>query len=188
MLSALDSPLATGRENFTIPDLLVAVKCCRARHGKYVNMRPNWLDIAWGIIYRAFPSLFRKHAVTLFQWVGIQGSAPKFYRTGGSSKREHFKVDRAPVSLGLACSLMSRAGFSRHEAWDTPIGEARWIDAQMAKLDGAPIHFLNDEDMEEAADPFDSMTNEEVYAEMSKVMPSHILQATFEKWKQEKGR
>ena len=182
LLSAIDSPIISGR-SFNVHDLIAAVKCCRSSYGKKVDMTPSLRDCYWEFRYKKNPKLFQLHGVSFFEWMNIQCSPPRFWRTpgkGGSS----VKIDNGPRCLAMACSLMHRAGFSREEAWDTPVGEALWIDAQIAKIEGVEINFLDDADLDDTPLSFDEMTEEQVMERFRRDLPSEeIAKKSFEHWK-----
>lgn len=187
MLSAIGSPIATGYNKFTVPDLIVAAKCCSARYGERQSLKPTLKDVFWTLVYNKFPDVFKKHSEVLFKWIGIQSSQPKYWRSS-SGYSSGSKIDRSPRCLGLACSLMSRAGFTRHDAWNTPVGEAQWIDAQIAKLEGVDLNFLDDEDLVDDPVDFGVMTDEEVLAQFKRDLPTEDMAIrSFEHWKKLKG-
>lgn len=188
LLSAVGSPIYTGAEKFTVKDLLVAAKCCRSKYGKSITLKATLYDIWWGFLYHKLPWLFELHASRLWEWIGIQCSQPKYWRKshGGG----HYSgIDRSPKCLGMACSLMARAGFTREDAWNTPLGEAQWIDAQIAKLEGVGIQFLNDDDLKDEAVDISNLTEEEAFELFNRELPNEKLAlASFEHWKNERNK
>jgi hypothetical protein len=160
ILDALESPLVTG-EKFGPEDLINALKVCQARHGKPLSLKPTLRDFYWLGKYRRNPKRFKDDATTFVKWVNFQTSPPKYWREGNGGGKSTV-LDRVPSTLGLACSLMGKGGLGMSEAWDTPLGAARWMDAQFAKMEGAGIHFLDDEDLNDTPDPFEGMSQAEV--------------------------
>lgn len=186
ILAAIGSPIMSGEGSFGIPDLVAAVKVCRASYGPAPNMSPTLWDLLWTMRYRRDHALFKRHAKSLFEWVGLQCSPPKYWRAATGQATVCQQVDNAPRCLALVVSLMTRAGMSRAEAWDSPIGEARWIDLMIAKNEVGGIHFLDDADLDDSPISFDTMTDEEALAQFKRDLPAEIAMNTFEKWKQER--
>ena len=187
LLAAIESPISTGVGRFGIPDLLAAVKVCRSSYGEPPSLRPTLLDIAWRVIYCRLPWLFEIHARRLWKWTDLQSSAPLYWReSSGNAPTIIHKEDKAPAVLGIVCSLIARGGLARAEAWDTPSGEARWLDAMIAKNEGAPINFIEERDLKAEPKPLDTMTEEEALAEFRRALPEPIAMRTFEHWKQQR--
>lgn len=185
LLEALENPFALGG-TFGPEDLVAAVKIVRARHGRPFSMRPTLRDFYWISKYKRNPRRFKRDAEIFDEWIGLQHSPPKYWKKPSalSGQSEQAMIDRTPSTLGLACSLMARAGFSKSDAWNTPIGEARWMDAQLAKMEGAGICFLDDADLLDTADPFEGLSDSEVLEHFrSNFGDEERAVRAFEDWK-----
>ena len=182
LLSAINSPVIAGR-SFGISDLIAAAKCCTHEYGSDVDMQPTFKDVWWSYKYKKQQSKFKKHGILFYEWMNMQSMGPKFWRSVNNANTTTKKLDNGPKCLAIACSLMHRAGFNCKEAWNTPLGQAQWMDAQMAKLEGVELNFMDESDMQDHIDPFDQMTPEQVLETMRKDLPTEELaMKSFEHW------
>lgn len=184
ILSAIDSPVVAETELFRPADLLLALRACRSTYGRRVSFRPSLADAAWAWRMRRNPALFSREARRFFEWVATQSSPPVLWREnhGGDSVRK--VVDSGPQCLALVCSLMSRGGLSKAEAWNMPIGEARWTDAQLAQVEGVPVHFLDDADLDGSRDDLSGLTDEQALEKFRAELPNERLaQQVFDDWR-----
>ena len=183
LLSAINSPVIAGR-SFGITDLIAAVKCCTHNYGNPVDMSPSLRDVWWSYKYKKQPYKFKQQGLLFYKWINTQSIGPKFWRLPSNVTTTNKKLDNGPRCLAIACSLMNRAGFSCADAWNTSLGQAQWMEAQMAKLEGAEINFMSENDIQEKTNPFDQMTPEQVLETMRKELPTEeMAMKSFEHWK-----
>lgn len=160
LLEAIRSPFATGEGDITPADLLRAVKICRTNYDGSRSLKPGIRDFIWKRRMERNPHLFHRETGNFSKWLSLNNSRPDYWqKPSSSSGGESFTLEETPVPLALICSLMRRAGMSRSEAWGTPLGEALWLDAMLAKITGADLHFLPDDMPKDPAD----FTDEEAW-------------------------
>jgi len=180
ILSAIGSPMATGGEVIKVSDLLVAVRVCKLDFGER-DLSPKLRDIYWKWKLSKNKELFRKHVEMFYEWMNLQCSPPKFY-----IKRNGFSdgINKVPRCLGLVCSLMNRGGLELREAWNQTMGQAMWMDAQFALLDGLELRFLDDEDLDDSEIDLSGLTDDEAMELFTKDLPAELVRASFENWRQ----
>lgn len=187
ILGAIRSPLVTPGMDLRPGDLLVAVRSVRSRYGKPVRFRPSLRDIWWKWRMLRRPALFHREAGKFLAWMKLQASPPQFYKTGGSFSSA--TIDRGPQCLAIVCSLMERGHMGRAEAWNTNIGEARWMDAQLAQLRGVELHFLDDADLDESPIDLSGLTDEEALTMFIRDLGDNDLaRKTFRHWQKHTKR
>jgi hypothetical protein len=184
VLSAIGSPVALGGDKLTVPDLLAAAKACTLVYGESRSLRPSLRDIWWRRQLSLNPRALRHEAQTLYRWIEENGKGPLFWRKTDGETNEG---GSGPQCLLLVCSLMNRGGMSREQAWNTPLGEALWMDATFAKLEGVPLHFVDEEEAtgNEGFDLY-AMTEAEVRALYSRDLPANLVEPSIARWKKEK--
>lgn len=186
VLEAVGSPVVTGGENITPVDLLVAVRVCRLKYGGPRRLSPGLRDFLWRRRMVRNPELFKREAKRFYAWLEGSAAAPNYWqRRSSGGEQTVYSSEYTPQSLALVCSLMARAGLSRADAWNTPIGEARWLDAQLARLEGVDLHFLPDGAQRDPAD----YTEEEILEILKNDLkdPEKVRKA-FDHWLQNTKR
>ena len=175
ILSALDNPVAVGGESISVPQVLVAVRACRLKYGES-SMSPGVLDVLWKFRMLKRRTVFKREAKKLYQWVSDHCRAPLYWRESNGGKRS---AHSGPQCLALVASLMQRGGMSREESWNTSLGEALWMDAEFARLEGVPLHFVDEADVSDEPLTFDDMSEDEVLAVFKKDLPEKLAIASF---------
>ena len=182
ILSAIDSPITGERESLRPGDLLVAIRSCGLSYGGTRNISPNLRDIYWRWRMNRDPRLFKREAKKFFDWMGVQCSAPVFWRKSTGSRE--MVEDKSPGCFALVCSLMQRGGVGMEIAWNLPIGEARWTDVQLAKASGIDIRYMDDEDLDDSEIDFSGLSDAEALEIYRRDMPNEkMAQASFEHWR-----
>lgn len=180
VLSAIGSPIALGGDSISVADLLIAVRVCRLKYGD-TDLGAGLVDAIWNRKLTKDKARFRKEAEVFYEWMALQSSPPKFYRsgaTGGMVKG----VESGPRCLGLVCSLMNRGGLSEDDAWNCSLGRAMWMDAQFAQLNGVDLRFLDDDDLDDSEINISDMTDDEAMAKFQRDLPEELVGPTFDDW------
>jgi hypothetical protein len=182
VLSAIQSPLVGHSDKITAADLLVAVRVCRLKYGE-TKLAPGIRDIIWRIKFQHNRDLFVSELEKFFKWTKLQTSPPKYYINKRSTSISG--IDRGSRCLALVCSMMHRAGMSMAEAWELTLGQAAWMDAQLAQVTGVDLRFLDDEDVNDDS-PIDisTLTDDEALAMFRRDLPAELVDASFKHWKE----
>lgn len=181
VLSSINSPVALGGPNISIPDLLLAVRVCGLKYGEQ-QIKPTIKDVFWRLKLTRNKKRFREEASKFYAWMSLQCSPPRFYRggnTGGVTKG----IESGPRCLGLACSLMYRGGVNEHDAWNSSLGKALWMDVQFAQLEGIQLRFLDDADLDDSEIDLSELTDEEAMEIFKADLPEEFVQGSFDHWK-----
>jgi len=152
LLRALDSPFMAASGTIDSAALLVAVSACRKSFGDEPRLRPTLKDAFWRLRMMRSPKLFERECKKFAAWMAAQASGPKFWEviSGGQKTRDL----TGPDILTLVTSLMMKTSISESEAWDMPLGRAKWLNAEINELEGSERRFLYQGELmeEEAAD------------------------------------
>jgi len=188
VLSAMGSPVAHGGETINAGQLLAAARICALRYGgRSSSLRPRLWDIWWKRRLLRSEARMRAEAGKLYQWIGAHGSGPFYWRkTRGEGGGE--SPANGPACLALVCSLMMRGGLSRADAWNTSLGEALWLDAQFAQLEGVPLHFVDEAMVGEAPLDLDEMSEADALAMFERDLPAELVTASFAAWQDNRNR
>ena len=139
LLEQMGSPFVTGA-GVTAADLSRAVAVCRCRYGG-VSRTPRFsLAAFWKVLGRGLGSevqLFREY-VADFQTRPDYRVIPPRGATGPAR-------GQAPEYLRLVAEVIAMTRCSRQEAWEMPVGEARWWFALGLKNRGADLDFADAE-------------------------------------------
>jgi hypothetical protein len=184
ILSAIGSPINGSSDKISMADLLVAVRVCSLRYGE-TSLKPGLRDTVWHFLMRRNRPLFLSQIRHFIEWMNAQCSPPKFYRKSGSqSATVDHGIDRGSRCLALVCSLMHNAGMSRAEAWECSLGEAMWMDAQLAQIKGLDIRFLDDADLEDEPIDMADLSDAQALAMYQRDLPPAFVEASFKHWRE----
>lgn len=128
----------------TLADVMLAARIGACRYGEWPEPLPRWsltrLRMAW-ISRRANAA---KEALRLRDWIADYASGPDFWteqKTATADGAGFKERGDMPSQLNTASRLMLM-GFSERDAWEQPVGKARWYAAGYAALNGAELDFV----------------------------------------------
>jgi hypothetical protein len=184
LLSAIDSPFATGQGDITPRDLLVALAILQNRYPQR-STKARWSDGLWIVVLSRYPDLFRAHCERLAMWIKEQASRPDIIHLRDGSTRQD--ATEGPRILSLVCSLVYTTRMPMAEAWDMPMGAAMWMDAEMSRMQGARIVYMDDAASSDEPIDMDNMTDEQALALFRTNLPPELVEASFEHWQRQRG-
>lgn len=156
ILRAGESPFFTKDKYFDMHDLRTAVGVCRNRYGDSRIRRPRLTPfILWfgrlipggrvGDLNRA-QRILQKQADKFVFYCGDYLQEPDFAIINRESgpRAPTTPIGKAPRELELAWLLASQAGFTWEQAWNTPVGQAHWIEPLALRAQGVTVDFVNE--------------------------------------------
>lgn len=139
LLTREASPFTEGgsRARVAPADLVKAVTACRLRYpASEVHVR-----FSWRAFWRMLGGGFAREVETFSAYLADFQSVPEYTvvppKSAGESRTP------APETLRLVRAVMGCTGCTRAEAWDCPLGEARWWYALWLQERGADLDFTS---------------------------------------------
>lgn len=148
LLTREESPLTQVREgqmSIGPADLLKAVDICRLRYPQN-EIQPRF---SWRAFWRMLGGGFEREVEAFKGYLADFQTVPDYTvippRNAGESRTP------APETLRLVRAVIGCTGCRRDEAWDCPLGEARWWFALWLQERGADLDFTSAKVREEQA-------------------------------------
>lgn len=138
-LELCDSPFATG-DAVRYEDLERAVNICQTQYPRlYQDPAPSrWRT--YGLLWRAAMCNTHKEAKAFDDYLTAHTASPKIMQKDQSSGGTKI-IDIEPALMEVAL-YRKMTGCPREEPWNMSIGELSWINAAMARVDGADFSVI----------------------------------------------
>lgn len=174
-LQAVRSPFLAASGDFTLADLLCALRTVRTPNLTAPDLRPRWRDLLTLTLHRRSARYREKHGATFIQWLALHQIRPELWQAEDTSSREI----TAPLILSQVVALMD-CGLTHAEAWNTSPGYASWLITAKAERDNDRVKFATDDDDEinRMCDELALRDEAEVLAQAKADLPP----AVFERW------
>jgi hypothetical protein len=140
-LEMCDSPFATG-DAVKYEDLERAVKICQTQ---YPHLYQDQVPSRWrtyGFMWRAALCNTHKQAKAFDDYLTAHTSAPKIMQKDQQSSGGGTKIIDIEPALMEVALYRKMTGCPREEPWNMSIGELSWINAAMARVDGADFSVI----------------------------------------------